>query len=154
MKFFMMALALCGWGLSAYGQFSANAGTSESAQANSSPIVINDAQRVAYKIAYPPGYRMRNTGRIMTIIGIPLFIGGIIVLNNLDENYYTVSSSSGYYDEVAVSPVGALMVVSGVGLTIPGVILWTKGAKKYKRHMEREAAFNFNGKGLSLSYRF
>jgi hypothetical protein len=90
----------------------------------------------------------------MTIVGVPLFIGGIIVLNNVDENYYTVSSSSGYYDEVAVSPAAALMVVSGVGLTIPGVILWTKGAKKYKRHMEREAAFNFNGRGLSLSYRF
>ena len=154
MKFFMMALALCVWGLSAHCQFVANVGTSESSLTNSSPVVVNNVQRVAYKIAYPPGYRTRNTGRVMTIVGVPLFIGGIIVLNNVDENYYTVSSSSGYYDEVAVSPAAALMVVSGVGLTIPGVILWTKGAKKYKRHMEREAAFNFNGRGLSLSYRF
>jgi hypothetical protein len=156
MKFFIVALALCGWGLSANGQYVANVGASESSQANSSPIVISDVKRVAYKIAYPPGYRMRNTGRMLTLIGVPLLVGGIIVFNNADENYYnTVTTSSGTYTEGdPQAAAGILMIGVGAGLTVPGVIFWSKGAKKYKRHMEREAAFNFTGKGLSLSYRF
>ncbi len=98
---------------------------------------------------------MRNAGRLMTIIGVPLFIGGIIVFENAEDNYYgSLNNTGGYYYEEEQAAAGALMTVAGAGLTIPGVILWTKGAKKYKRHMEREAAFNFKGKGLSLRYRF
>jgi hypothetical protein len=156
MRFFIAALLLCGSAMAAHGQFIANVGSSEIAQGNLSPIVINDVQRVAYKIAYPPGYRMRNSGRVMTIIGAPLFIGGLIVFNNADELYYnSVTTSSGTYSEGdPQAAVGALMIVAGAGLTIPGVILWTKGGKKYKRYLEREAAFNFTGTSLSLSYRF
>ncbi len=157
MRFFIVALLLCGSGMAAHGQFFANVGTSEIAQGNLSPIVINDVQRVAYKIAYPPGYRMRNTGRVMTIIGAPLFIGGLIVFTNADEMYYNAgTTSSGTYSEGdPQAALGALMIVAGAGLTIPGVILWSKGAKKYKRHLEREAAaFNFKGTSISLSYRF
>ena len=156
MRFFIVALMLCGSGMAAHGQVFANAGTSETAEGNSSPIIMNDVQRVAYKIAYPPGYRMRNAGRVMTIIGAPLFIGGLIVFNNADEMYYNGgTTSSGTYSEGdPQAALGALMIVGGAGLTIPGVILWTKGGKKYKRHLEREAAFNFKGTSLSLSYRF
>ena len=86
MKFFIVALALCGWGTSSYGQDVANLGTSESIQVISSPVVISDAKRVAYKIAYPPGYRMRNTGRLLTLIGVPLFIGGIVVVETAEDD--------------------------------------------------------------------
>jgi hypothetical protein len=156
MKFFVMALLLCGSGITAHGQFVANVGSSEVYHTNASPIIINDVQRVAYKVAYPPGYKMRNAGRTMTIIGVPLFIGGLIVFNNADENYYnSVTTSSGTYTEGdPQAAVGILMTVGGAGLSIPGIILWSKGAKKYKRHLEREAAFKFNGSTLSLSYRF
>lgn len=156
MKFFIVAFALCGLGLSAHGQFVSNVGSSESNETYVSPLVVGSVQRVAYKIAYPPGYRMRNTGRTLTLIGVPLIIGGIIVYNNADENYYnTVTTSSGTYTEGdPKAAAGILMVGVGAGLTVPGVIFWTKGAKKYKEHMERQAAFNFNGKGLSLTYRF
>lgn len=156
MRFFVVALLLTGSALAAHGQSVINVGAMDVEHASVSPIVVNDVQRVAYKIAYPPGYKMRNAGRTMTIIGVPLFIGGLIVFNNADENYYnSVTTSSGTYTEGdPQAAVGALMTVAGVGLTVPGVILWSKGAKKYKRHLEREAAFKFNGKMLSLSYRF
>ena len=156
MRFFVVALLLTGSALAAHGQPVINVGAMDVEHASVSPIVVNDVQRVAYKIAYPPGYKMRNAGRTMTIIGVPLFIGGLIVFNNADENYYnSVTTSSGTYTEGdPQAAVGALMTVAGVGLTVPGVILWSKGAKKYKRHLEREAAFKFNGKMLSLSYRF
>lgn len=156
MKFFVVVLALCCVGLSARGQFIANVGTSETTQATSSPLVINDVQRVKYKIAYPPGYKMRNTGRLLTLIGAPLFVAGIVVYSNADQNYYnTVTTSSGTYTEGdPQAAAGVLMIVTGAGLTVPGVIFWSKGAKKYKRHMEKQAAFKFDNKGLSLSYRF
>ncbi|HEY5916162.1 MAG TPA: hypothetical protein VIU13_02110 [Chryseolinea sp.] len=156
MRFFIVALLLCGSSMAAIGQVFANMGSSEIAPGNLSPIVINDVQRVAYKTAYPPGYRMRNSGRVMTIIGAPLFIGGLIVFANADEMYYnSVTTSSGTYTEGdPQAAVGTLMIVAGAGLTIPGIILWSKGAKKYKRHLEQEAAFNFTGTSLSLSYRF
>jgi hypothetical protein len=156
MKFFVVALLLIGSVLAAHGQSIMNVGAMDGDYANTSPIVIKDVQRVAYKIAYPPGYKMRNAGRTMTIIGVPLFVGGLIVFNNADENYYnSVTTSSGTYTEGdPQAAIGVLMTVAGAGLTVPGVILWSKGAKKYKRHMEREAAFKINGKALSLSYRF
>lgn len=157
MKFFVVVLALCSFGMSAHGQFAANVGASEINQAPSSPVIISNVQRVQYKIAYPPGYRMRNTGRLLTLIGAPLLIGGIIMMSNADHEYQTVTTSSGTYTEVDPQEAGgALMIVVGAGLTVPGVIFWSKGAKKLKRHMERtqDAAFKIDNKGLSLSYRF
>jgi hypothetical protein len=99
---------------------------------------------------------MRNAGRTMTIIGVPLFIAGLIVFNNADENYYnSVTTSSGTYTEGdPQAALGILMSVAGAGLTIPGAILWSKGSKKYKRYLERESALKLNGRGLTLSYRF
>jgi hypothetical protein len=156
MRFFVAAFLLCGSCLSARAQFISNVGSSEVTATNASPIIVNDVKQVAYKIAYPPGYRMRNTGRTMTLIGVPLLIGGIILYNSADEKYYyTGTTANGTYEEGDPKAAGGiLMVITGVGLTIPGVILWTKGAKKYNRHMERETAFKFNGTSLSLSYRF
>ena len=95
---------------------------------------------------------MRNTGRTLTIIGGAMLIGGIIVYNNADlaYDYYTQTD----YKEQQQAALGVLMIMGGTGMTVPGIIFWSKGSKKYKRHLEREAAFNFQGTGLSLSYRF
>jgi len=50
---------------------------------------------------------------------------------------------------------GILMVTGGVGMTIPGIILWSKGSKKYKAYQaEQSASFNIKGAGVSLKYRF
>lgn len=156
MRFFIVALVLTGFGISAHAQFASNVGSAELNQDILSPIVINNVGRVAYKVNYPPGYRMRNAGRTMTIIGVPLFIAGLIVFNNADENYYnSVTTSSGTYTEGdPQAALGILMSVAGAGLTIPGAILWSKGSKKYKRYLERESALKLNGRGLTLSYRF
>jgi len=92
----------------------------------------------------------------MTIIGVPLFIGGIILYSSADEKYYNaMTTSSGTYTEGDPKAAGGIfMTVAGVGLTVPGVILWTKGSKKYNRYLERETALKFNGNALSLSFRF
>lgn len=120
-----------------------------------SPLIINHVQPLPYKVSYPPGYRMRNVGRTLTIIGGAMLIGGIIVYNEADPVYDYNSQYTTYYTkEEQQAALGVLMVMGGTGMTIPGIILWSKGSKKYKRHLEREAAFNYQGSGFSLSYRF
>jgi hypothetical protein len=115
-------------------------------------LLLKPAQPVPYKVSYPPGYRMRNTGRTLTIIGGAMLIGGIIVYNQADlaYDYYTQTD----YKEQQKAALGVLMIMGGTGMTVPGIIFWSKGSKKYKRHLEREAAFNFQGTGISVSYRF
>jgi len=156
MKSFLAAITLVCIGAPAEAQFFADIGKPEPSQAYISPVIVNAVERVAYKISRPPGLRMRNVGRTLTIIGGGMLIGGIIVYNNADQSYYTTyQTSSGTYtegDEEAA--LGALMIVGGTGMAVPGIIFWSKGSKKYKRYLEREAAFNIKGTGLSLSYRF
>jgi hypothetical protein len=120
-----------------------------------SPLLVKQVQPVPYKVSMPPGLKMRNVGRTLTIIGGAMLIGGIIVFDNADPYYDYSSQGTTYYTkEEKQAALGVLMVMGGTGMTIPGIILWSKGGKKYKRHLEREAAFNFQGNGVSLSYRF
>lgn len=104
-----------------------------------------------------PGQRMRNVGRILTICGGALAIGGIVMMNNADELYYTSTQTQhGTVNEG--DPKGALgvfMTISGVGMMVPGVILWSKGQKKYNRYLEREGlSVHSRGAGLALRYSF
>lgn len=125
----------------------------EVSEAPVSPLILNSTRHVAYKVSRPPGYRMRKAGTIMTIAGSALAIGGLLVYNAADHNM-TYNSSTGYYENDPQEVLGIVMGVYGVGLTIPGIILWSKGGKKYKRYLERETAFEFKGNRFSLSYRF
>ena len=93
-----------------------------------------------------PGTRMRNTGRTLTIVGIPLLIGGIVMASSAESTQYTYTSTQGgsYEEGDPKGAVGALMAVGGAGMMVPGIILWSKGAKKMKRYNEIE--------GISLDY--
>jgi len=155
MKFFIAAFALIVIHTSAEAQFFANAGTSEPYQTPLSPVIVSAVERIAYKVSRPPGFRMRNVGRTLTIAGVAMLIGGIVVYDNADKTYYTYQTNSGTYTEGGEeAALGVLMIMGGTGMAVPGIIFWSKGSKKYNRYMEREAAFNIKGTGLSLSYRF
>ena len=154
MKLFIAAFAMC-LVVSARAQFLASAKGIETSGEYQSPLIVQSGQRVAYKISYPPGFRMRNVGRTLTVIGGAMLIGGIIVFNNADRNYNTYQTSTGTYNEGdPQAALGALMIVGGTGMVIPGIILWSKGSKKYNRYLERETALSIKGQGISLSYRF
>jgi hypothetical protein len=129
----------------------------DSVETANSPAVKKSAQTTPYKPTNPPGLKMRNVGRTLTIIGGAMFIGGIVVFNNADEQYYnTYQTPQGTYQEGdPQAALGILMITGGVGMTVPGIILWRKGAKKYNRYQEREAlSFNYSGSSLSFRYRF
>lgn len=102
-----------------------------------------------------PGMRMRNAGRTLTICGGALLLGGVIMMSSADALYYTTTyTSNGTVTEG--DPKGAfglLMTIGGVGMIIPGVILWSKGQKKYNRYVERQTvSMNMKGAGLSIRY--
>ncbi|HEY9045435.1 MAG TPA: hypothetical protein VIN08_06045 [Ohtaekwangia sp.] len=129
--------------------------------AATSPIVVKPQGEGTYKVFMPPGLRMRNAGRTLTILGGAMLIGGVIVFSSADETYYTTTTTNnGTYEEGdPKAALGIVMIAGGLGMSIPGVILWTKGAKKYKRYMEQHegeqtVSFDLKGNGLALRYRF
>jgi len=104
-----------------------------------------------------PGTRMRNTGRILTIAGIPVLIGGIILAATAESTHYTYNSGPyGDYEEGdAQGAFGVVMAVGGAGMIVPGAILWSKGAKKMKRYKEIEGiSINYTGTTVALRYNF
>lgn len=148
----IVILACCGFSLAAQ-QFTFTA-------SNENPL----ADPLLYKknapessLAKIPGLRMRNTGRTLTIGGGILFIGGVIMMNSADELYYT-STQTQYGTVSEGDPKGALgilMSIGGAGMMVPGIIFWSKGAKKYKRHLERQSvSFKVGGSGVGLCYLF
>lgn len=105
----------------------------------------------------PPGLRMRNNGRVMTILGSALFVGGVFVLASADEMYYTATAGSNGTETEGdpKAAVGILMITGGAGLAIPGIIMWSKGGKKYKAHQAAQVtSFNLKGAGFSIRHRF
>lgn len=122
---------------------------------NANFLMVKQSSEDPY--AKPPGLRMRNTGRTLTILGGAMLIGGIIMASSADDLYYnsTYSSSGSYSEGDPQGAVGVLMIAGGVGMAIPGIIFWTKGAKKYRSHLENErASINIKGTHLALLYQF
>jgi hypothetical protein len=125
--------------------------TSESSQ-----VVLKKTAPVSTMVTIP-GLRMRNAGRTLTICGGVLFIGGVVMMNNADELYYTTTQTqNGTIQEGdPKGALGVLMTVGGIGMAVPGIILWSKGQKKYNRYLERQTvSMNVEGTGLSLRYSF
>jgi len=128
-----------------------------------SPVVQGLRAKGDYRVAMPPGYRTRNTGRVLTGIGGALLLTGVICLATADEQYYEYSNVNGQIEETGDPKfvIGVLGIIGGVGMTIPGVILWTKGGRRYSRYLEQQqqenrpaARIQMNNRGLTLTYHF
>jgi len=101
----------------------------------------------------PPGARMAKLGKTFTIIGGALIVGGIIVSSNAKSSL--VYTSGGYYQDNSEEVLGYVMIIYGVGFTIPGVILWSKGNKKMRWYeQQQELTLNLKGAGLGVAYKF
>lgn len=100
-----------------------------------------------------PGYRMRNTGRALTIGGLTMFTGGLILMNSGGPRS---THPNVVEDEDAwMRSIGFTIAYSGVGMAVPGIILWRKGSRKYKRSLEREQySIETDGASVALRYSF
>ncbi|MEO7991097.1 MAG: hypothetical protein ABI663_16225 [Chryseolinea sp.] len=93
---------------------------------------------------------MKKVGRGFTIGGPILVIAGIILASSADNLHEDL-------DIVLRQMGGTLLIIGGIGITITGIILWPKGAKKYKNYLEKQGAttsLQWKGNRLSLTYRF
>lgn len=118
---------------------------------NVGPVAVKSAALTV------PGTRMRNAGRTLTIVGIPMLIGGIVLAANAESTHYTYTSSQGgsYEEGDAKGALGVVMAVGGAGMMVPGIILWSKGAKKIKRYNEIEGiSLNYTGSTVALRLNF
>lgn len=164
----VVLLALCGLHASAQADYGLLASASPGISITTptyvvSPIVQNVQAYEGlgeYHPARLPGERMRKIGRLLTVGGAAMLIGGIAVYNSADPNYSNTYYQNGYvyYENDPKEDLGATMMVLGVGMIVPGVILWTKGAKKYNRALKRQEAeslsMNLKGSGVAVAYRF
>jgi hypothetical protein len=119
------------------------------------------SNNVVPKPALAPGVRKQRIGKNMTIIGGTLLFGGI-VLASTGETYGTTT----YNGQTTIHGdgkfvFGVVSAVAGVGLLIPGAIIWSNGNKQYRKYMENELKNNqqtislgATRNGLSIQYRF
>jgi hypothetical protein len=126
--------------------------------AMTSPVFLKaNAYESGYSEGFtPPGFNQLKAGRKLTLLGAFFILGGGIV--------YNAGTRSSTYDPYTHSNIidpkiglGRVMMATGVGLTVPGIILWVNGSKKYNSYVESEKAttsIQFKGNGLSLNYHF
>lgn len=103
-----------------------------------------------------PGKTMRNVGRGLAIGGVPLLVAGIAMVSSADEYYYTTRTGPGgtYEDGDPKGAYGSLLTAAGTGMVVTGVVLWTTGAKKMRRHRNKDISISQGPKTVSLTYRF
>jgi len=104
-----------------------------------------------------PGLKMKRTGTTLTVVGGALLVGGVILVSNASALYYNSSNTNGTTTSSGdpKGGFGILMVVGGVAMIVPGVILMSKGSKKYNQYKEEQKlSLGIRGAGLSLKYSF
>ena len=107
-----------------------------------------------------PGLKMKRTGTTLTVAGAVLLIGGVVLVSTADDVYYsqTTNQYGTYQEGDPKGALGAVMLVSGAGMTVTGIILWSKGARKYRRHLEMQENAKLvaaaGNRGLSIGFRF
>lgn len=153
MKYSIVALLLAG-ATALHAQESAQ----QSSVAVISPVLLKQDLRSSSLQVDFPGKRMRNTGRTLTILGAGFLVGGIAMVSQAEETYYTTNySSNGSYEEGdPQGAVGVVMITGGVGMMVPGIIFWSKGAKKYNAAIRdsEAASVHLQSNGVAIRYRF
>jgi hypothetical protein len=114
---------------------------------NSTVIKLNEPR--------PRGLRQRNIGRALTIAGVGLGFAGVLVFTDARKGSVIANGQVTQEPETAKMLAGIYLIEGGLGMLIPGVILWKKGQKKYNRYLEEQSvSFHSTGNSFALRYRF
>jgi hypothetical protein len=156
MKLFLFSLALS-LSLPTFAQ-------SQSFASVSTPITFDDLSEKyqrspSTKRPKPPGLKKRNIGRNMTIIGGAFVVTGLCLSLSASPNthYNPGVGVSGNYHYDSSYENGLFVANFGMGLVVPGVILWSNGRRKYKEYKnqsQESLSLHSMGSGFSLRYRF
>lgn len=105
--------------------------------------------------------KLKKTGTVLAVSGAALTLGGLVLVSSADWETQTgpagqTQTTSSDSEGIA----GVLMLVTGIPITVTGVILGTIGAKKSREYQERiqrlslNVKYNQHYKGIVLAYRF
>ena len=116
-----------------------------------------DQQKMLYLQKSEKYRKMKNTGRVLTVIGGGLWIYGVVTIVNsinTSNNGGTTTSSSGDLQNGSLAWLGG---IAGMGAGIPLWIIGGHNQRKYEDKLQN-VSIRFNAspqnKGLTLTYRF
>lgn len=107
-----------------------------------------------------PGQHGIRTGKTLTIIGSVLLVGGVALVSTADELYYNSTTTNGTTTESGdiKGGLGVVLIAGGVGMIIPGVIIWAKNKKRYNQylmeHPQQSLNLHLGGNKVGIAYRF
>ena len=103
----------------------------------------------------PRGLRQRNIGRTLTIGGLVAGFAGVIVFTDARKGEVIANGQVTQEPEFGKMMAGIYLIEAGVGMLVPGIILWKKGQKKYNRYLEEQSvSFHSTGSTFAVRYRF
>jgi hypothetical protein len=91
-----------------------------------------------------PGMKRRNTGIALTVLGTVLLATGIALVATASSLSYSASTSTYGGSQSSGDLGGALGVLAipaSLGLLIPGIYQWTKGARIMKASRNRKTSY-------------
>lgn len=108
-----------------------------------------------------PGERQKKIGSTMMALGGAMLVGGVIMYSGANKtptkdsilNQYGQWEPYNNYDDKLIG--GILLIVAGTGVTVPGVLIWRNGVKKYNQYMieQERLSFYYHGTGATIRYR-
>ena len=127
---------------------------SSRAQNITSPIIVKPGY--SYTSDYIPGARMKRVGSKLILAGGFLIIGGAIVLGSAAQSQSTNTyGGNSTKSESGKIMLGNVLIVSGIGCVVPGIVLASVGARKYNQYQrQQEVSLNLNATGVSLRLKF
>ena len=104
-----------------------------------------------------PGlHRMRVGKRMMIAGGALVGVGAILVASAGGTIYYNYNSTNGYVTKEGnlAGGLGAACIAGGIGLFIPGIIIYSKGKKRYNEFVRTrtEVSFRFSGNSAGIIF--
>ena len=133
------------------------------------PPVENTSQFVGFKNqalnnmqeipANAPGlHKMQIGKRMMIVSGVMIGLGSILVASSGGTTYYNYSNTNGNTNEEGNlgGAIGALSIAGGIGLFIPGVIIHSKGKKRYKAYLQSgtNVSLRFSANSVGICFNF
>jgi hypothetical protein len=109
-----------------------------------------------------PGEKQKKIGSTMMALGGAMLVGGIIMYAKSDKTPTkdSVLNNYGGYDPYYVYDGkyigGILLMVAGTGISVPGVLIWRKGVKRFNQYMieQERLSLYYHGTGATVTYRF
>jgi hypothetical protein len=114
-----------------------------------------------YKAMMPNQYELeaaqhkKRLGTTLLIAGSVALVGGVALVSQADELYYNSNTTNGQTTNSGdpKGGFGVLFIAAGVGMIVPGAIIYSKGRKQYNAYQEQNT-LSLHVRGAGLAFRW